>query len=56
MLKAVVASNINPRQATDQMLREVSFLRRKNNGNNRMGRNMPADAVLATVSAKTTVT
>ena len=56
MLKAVVASNIKPRKAADQMPREVSFLRRKNNGNKRKGRKMPADAVLATVSEKTTVT
>jgi hypothetical protein len=56
MLKAVVASNINPRQAADQMLREASFLRKKNSGNRRMGSRMPAVAVLVTVSAKTTVT
>jgi len=55
-LKAVAANNIRLSQTAGQMPREVSFLRRKNSGSRRKGTKMNAEDVLATVSAKTTVT
>jgi hypothetical protein len=55
-LKAVAASNIRLSQTAGQMARGASFLRRKNSGSKRKGSKMNAVDVLATVSAKTTVT
>ena len=55
-LKAVAANRIRLRQIADHMPRDANFLRRKNSGSRRNGSRMPAEAVLATVSLKTTVT
>ena len=48
-------SMISPKVATDQKLRDVSFLRKKKSGNSRNGNKMFAVAVVVTVCAKTTV-
>ena len=55
-LKAVAASNMRLSQTAGQVPREVRFLRRKNSGSSRKGSKIRAEDVLATVSAKTTVT
>jgi hypothetical protein len=56
MLKAVAANNIKLSPTAGQSPREASFLRKKNSGSSRKGSRISAEDVLATVSAKTTVT
>lgn len=55
-LKAQAVTKTRLSQTAGQMRRELSFLRRKNSGSRRNGRIISAEDVLATVSAKTTVT
>jgi len=56
IVKAEAPARIRPRQTADQIFRDASFLRRKNSGSRRKGKNISAVDVLVTVSAKTTVT
>jgi hypothetical protein len=55
-LKTVAADNIRHNQKAGQMLSEASLLRGKKSGSRRIGSKISAEDVLATVSAKTTVT